>query len=215
MEIVGVVADAAYFSAREPVPPSWYGVIAQFDVEGFPFSPIRLSVRSKAGPPAALTKPVEAAIASVDSRLALVFRPLDEQVHASLIRERLMAQLAGFFGVLALLLAGLGLYGVTAYAVSRRRSEIGIRMALGALPAGVIRLVLGRISIVVGSGIVAGAAISLWVSPVVDELIYGLRPRDSGTLAGAALVLCATAAVAAWLPTRRAVRIDPAAVLRE
>jgi predicted permease len=215
MEVVGVAADAAYFSARAPVPPSWYSPIAQFDAQGFPFSPVRLSVRPTAAPPASLTRQVEAAVASVDPRLSLVFRPLDEQVHASLIGERLLAQLGGFFGALALLLAGLGLYGVTAYAVSRRRSEIGIRMALGAVPAGVIRLVLGRISMIVGAGIAAGTAISLWASPLVDGLIYGLRPRDPGTFAGAALALCATAAVAAWLPARRAVRIDPAAVLRE
>jgi ABC-type antimicrobial peptide transport system permease subunit len=215
LEVVGVVEDAVYFSAREPVPPAWYGAIAQFDVEGFPFSPIRLSVRPKHGTPALLTRQIEAAIGRVDPQLALVSRPLEALVQASLIRERLLAQLGGFFGVLALLLAGLGLYGVTAYAISRRRTEIGIRMALGAAPAAVVRLVLGRVSTIVGGGIVAGTVISLWASTFVGGLIYGLQPRDSATLVATAVVLCVTAAVAAWLPTRRAVRIDPSTVLRE
>ena len=215
LEIIGVVEDAVYFSAREPVPPTWYGAIAQFDVEGFPFSPIRLSVRPKSGVPALSIRQIEAAIGRVEPRLALVFRPLEESVHASLMRERLLAQLGGFFGVLALLLAGLGLYGVTAYAVSRRRIEIGIRMALGAAPAGVVWLVLGRVSMIVGAGIVGGATVSLWTSTFISELIYGVQARDPATLGATVVVLCVTAALAAWLPTRRAVRIDPATALRE
>ena len=189
MEVVGVAADAVYFSARAPVPPSWYSPIAQFDAEGFPFSPVRLSVRPRSGPPALLTRQVEAAIASVDPQLALMFRPLDEQVHASLIRERLMAQLGGFFGALALLLAGLGLYGVTAYAISRRRTEIGIRMALGAAPAGVIRLVLGRVSMLVATGVVTGMVLSIWAV----EIRRWTRLRSAAARPGHAGRSCARA----------------------
>ena len=215
LTVVGVAADAAYFSARYPIPPSWYMPIAQFDAPGFPFSPIRLSVRPKSESPRLIQRKVEAAVATIDPRLALTFRPLTEQVHASLTRERMMAQLAGSFGALALLLAGIGLYGLTAYGISRRRAEIGIRLALGAAPAAILTNVLGRTSRLVAAGLVAGMAVSAWAAPFVDGLIYGLQPRDVVTLLTAAAVLCVTAAVAGWLPARRAVRLDPAAALRE
>jgi ABC-type antimicrobial peptide transport system permease subunit len=122
--------------------------------------------------------------------------------------------LAGFFGALALLLAGLGLYGVTSYAVTQRRTEIGIRMALGAAPAGVIRLVLGRVTLLVGIGVVVGAGVSLWASPLVATLLYGVQPRDPVTLVGAVLVLGTVGAVAGC-PAYRASRIDPAESLRD
>lgn len=215
MTVVGVVADAIYSSPRDPVPPTWYLPIAQFHVPGFPLVRARLSVRARAGSPVLLTKSLATVIAGVNPQLALTFRSLDDQLRASVTRERLMAQLAGFLGGVALLLAGLGLYGVTAYAISRRRGEIGIRLALGAAPWGVIRLVLARVSLLVGAGIVVGAAVSLWASQFVDGLLYGLPPRDPATLLGAAVVLIAIGALAGWLPARRAGRIDPAAVLRE
>jgi ABC-type antimicrobial peptide transport system permease subunit len=127
-----------------------------------------------------------------------------------------VAILAGFFGALALLLAGVGLYGVTAYGVSRRRNEIGLRMALGAGPAGVIRLVLGRVAWLVGAGVVIGAAVSYWsVQYIAPALLFGLEPRDTRTFVTAALVLIAVGLVTAWWPARRASRIDPTHVLRE
>jgi ABC-type antimicrobial peptide transport system permease subunit len=125
-----------------------------------------------------------------------------------------MAQLASFFGVLALLLAGLGLYGVTAYAVSRQRTEIAVRLALGATPAGVMAFVLARIGVWIATGILAGAAVSLWASTFVAGLLYGLPPRDPATLIGAATVLFATGAIASWMPARRAARMEPGTVLR-
>ena len=126
-----------------------------------------------------------------------------------------MAMMSGFFGGLALLLAGLGLYGVTSYAVNRRRTELGIRLALGAGPGGVIRLVLRRVAILVSLGVILGSAVSLWVGRFVTTLLYGLQPRDPLTLAGAAVVLGLIGVLAGWLPARRASRIDPARVLRE
>jgi predicted permease len=215
MEVVGVVADAVYTSLRDPVPATWYAPLDQWDVAGLAFPSIHLSVRAQTGAPAVLAKGIESAIATVDSRVALTAQPLADRVDASLTRERMMAQLAGVFGALALVLAGVGLYGVTAYAVSRRRAEIGIRMALGAAPAGVIGLVLTRVSWLVGLGIVAGVAVSVWASPVVESLIYGLQPRDPMTLIGAGIVLAFVGVFAAWLPARRAARIDPIVVLRE
>ena len=216
LEIVGVVADAVYRSLREPVPPTMYVPLAQFDDSRRPAPPtVSVSVRAASGPPALLARSVSAAIGTVNPDLALTFRPLSDQVNASLTQERVVAMLAGFFGGLALLLAGLGLYGVTSYAVSRRKTEIGIRMALGAAPGGVVRLVLSRVTLLVGSGVIAGAGVSVWASKFVATLLYGLEPRDPLTLVASAAVLATVGGVAGWLPARRASRIDPAQVLRD
>ena len=215
MEIVGVVADTVYFSLREAAPPTVYTALAQFYMSPVNLAAVSLSVRATHGPPASLTRSLAAAIGGVNPELALTFQPLAGQLNASLTQERITAVLAGFFGVLALVLAGLGLYGVTAYSVARRRAEIGIRIALGAAPGGVVRLVLTRVTMLVGVGVIVGAGVSLWASAFVASLLYGLEPRDPVTLIGAAITLAAVAAVAGWLPAYRASRIDPAEVLRE
>ena len=124
------------------------------------------------------------------------------------------AALSGFFGVLAVLLAGLGLYGVTSHAVSRQRAEIGIRLALGSAPGGIVRLVLSRVGVLIGIGIVAGAGAALLGGTLVASLLYGLTPRDPIALITAAIVLAGVAAVAGGLPAVRASRIDPASILR-
>jgi ABC-type antimicrobial peptide transport system permease subunit len=132
-----------------------------------------------------------------------------------LIQERLSARLSACFGVLGLLLAGLGLYGVTAHSVTSRRSEIGIRIALGAPSASVARLVLTRAAVLVGAGCLVGAAVSLWASKFVSTLIYGLQARDLTTLVASAAVLVVVASCATWVPTRRAMGTDPAPILRD
>jgi putative ABC transport system permease protein len=213
--VVGVVSDAVYGgSLRDGAPPTEYVPLTQWDF-GPVGTDVSISVRASAGPPALLERSLTAALTAVDRDLVLTFRPLAEQVNASLQQERLVAVLSGFFGALALLLAGLGLYGVTAYAVARRRTEIGIRMALGAASGRVVRLVLSRVSILVGTGVLVGAGLSMWASAFVASLLYGLEPRDPSTLIGAAITLAAVGAVAGWLPAYRASRIDPAEVLRE
>jgi ABC-type antimicrobial peptide transport system permease subunit len=174
-----------------------------------------MAVRSSSASPALLTRRVAAALSEVNPQLTLTFRPLADQVDDSLAQDRLMAMASGFFGTLSLLLAGLGLYGVTAYAVARRRMEIGIRMALGADPAGVVRLVLSRVSVLVGLGVVVGAGLSWWASTFVATLFYDVKPRDPVTLVGAVGMLAAVGAFAGWLPAWRASRIDPAEVLRD
>jgi len=211
-EIVGYVQDAVYRSLRAPVPPTIYVPITQ---QAEPPSGISISVRAAGASPALLTKSVAAALAAVHPDITMSFRPLADQVNSSLIQERIVAMMSGFFGGLALLLAGLGLYGITSYAVSRRRTELGIRMALGAGPGGVVRLVLQRVAILVGIGVIAGTIASWLLARFVATLLYGLQPRDPVTLAGAAFVLIAIGALAGWIPARRASHIDPARVLRE
>jgi predicted permease len=214
LEIVGVVGDSVYGSLREAVPPTVYTPFARIDGPPLMLANVSLSIRAS-GAPSLLANSVTSALQTVDPRLALTFRPLADQVNASLVQERLVAMLSGFFGGLALLLAGLGLYGVTSYSVARRRAELGIRMALGAAPRAVVRLVLSRVAMLVGTGVVAGAVFSLWASQFVAALLYGLQPRDPATLVGAALTLAAVAGLAAWLPAWHASRIDPAVVLRD
>jgi predicted permease len=217
LRIVGVAADAVYASVREAAQPTMYLVLAQHDEAFFTrgLTSVSLNVRATRGSPARLTRSIAAAIAAVSPQLAITIHPLSKQVDDSLARERVVAMLSGFFGALALLLAGLGLYGVTSYAVSRRRTEIGIRMALGAAPRGVVRLVLSRIAVLIGIGVLIGAGISLWTAKFVAALLYGLEPRDPLTLISAAVILGAVGAAAGWLPAYRASRIDPAEVLRD
>jgi putative ABC transport system permease protein len=174
-----------------------------------------LDVRSTRQPPEQLTRAVSAAILAVNRDIVLTARPMGDEVRDAMAQDRIVAELSGFFGGLALLLAGLGLYGVTSYAVTRRRAEIGIRMALGAAPSGVIRLVLTHVTLRVAVGVIIGAGIALWASKFATALVYGLEPRDPATLAWASLTLAAVGAPAGWLPAYRASRIDPAEVLRE
>jgi putative ABC transport system permease protein len=212
MQIIGVVRDAVYDSLRDPIPPTMYAAQLQ---QTHPESSVEIAVRAVSGSPALLTRSIVDAIGRVDRNVTLTFNPLRETVRDFTVQERVLAMLSGFFGALALLLAGLGLYGVMSYAVSRRRTEIGIRMALGAGPWGAVRLVLRRAAILVGAGVLGGAALSLWASRFVADLLFGLPPRDPATLTLAAVTLAVIGALAAWLPARRAARIDPAQVLRE
>jgi len=211
-QVVGVVQDAVYRSLRAAVPPTMYLPFAQ---QSDPPSDMSISVRPIAGSPMLLAKSLASALTSVRGDVAITFRPLEDQVNAAMTQERVVAILSGFFGGLALLLAGLGLYGVTSYAVNRRRTELGIRMALGANPGGVVALVLRRVAILVSVGVIVGTGASLWAARFVQTLLYGLQPQDPTTLVAASAVLVGIGAMAGWLPARRASRIDPAQVLRE
>ena len=214
LEIVGLVRDTVYESLRDTIPPTVYLHALQSTSPG---PSTTIAVRAASGSPALLTRSLTAALTSVDGDITLSFRPYREIFRAASIQERVIAMLSGFFGALALLLAGLGLYGVMSYAVSRRRTEIGIRMALGAGPAGAVRLVLRRVAILVGMGLATGATLAMWTGQFVTAtgLLFGLEPRDPATLVGSAVVLATIGALAGYLPARRASRIDPARVLRE
>jgi predicted permease len=211
-EIIGSVGDAAYESVRAPAPPTLYIPYLQ---ESQVASSMVVSVRAAGGSPALLTHSLVAALSGVQGDLVVTPRPLADQVSAALTRERIVAVLSALFGGLALLIAGLGLYGVTSFAVSRQRAEIGMRMALGATPQHVLSHVLTRVVTLVAIGIAIGIGVSLWGTRFVSPLLYGLTPADPLTFAAASAVLGATAGLAAWLPARRATKIDPAVVLRE
>jgi ABC-type antimicrobial peptide transport system permease subunit len=130
------------------------------------------------------------------------------------MQERLMAALTGFFGVLAAVMASLGLYGVMSYAVARRNSEIGIRMALGAQPGDILAMILREASVLLAVGLLLGTGLSLLATRATRTLLFGLEPHDPVTLALAAALLAAVAVTASYLPARRAARLDPMAALR-
>jgi predicted permease len=223
--IVGVVADqmvqggrkldGAVRTLRDAASPIMYVPLAQTAGQGPPGqSQITISVRS-AGHASAAMRETAAALVKLDPNLGFSMRTLAEGLDATLAQERIVASLSGFFGMLAVLLAGLGLYGVTSYAVARQRGEIAVRLALGAAPAGVVRLILQRVAVLVGIGIAAGAVAALWAGTFVASLLYGLTPSDPITILGAALALAAVGALAGGLPAVRASRIDPVTALRE
>jgi putative ABC transport system permease protein len=211
---VGLVQDSAYKSPRDTIEPIVYVPLSQLDAQEM-WPTATLAVRSASGPPAQLTSSIATAVGHVDPRLSLTFRLFSDQVGARLMRERLVAWLSAFFGALALLLAGIGLYGVMSFAVTQRRAEIGVRMALGAAASRVVRLVLGKAFPLVALGLVLGTGESLWAARFVSALLFGLEPRDVPTLLVAATTLAGICLLAAGLPARRASRTDPAQVLRE
>jgi ABC-type antimicrobial peptide transport system permease subunit len=152
---------------------------------------------------------------ALDSSLPLFnIKTLAEQKSESLVQERLLAKLSGFFGALALLLASIGLYGVMAYNVVRQTREIGIRMALGASRQALLLMVLRDGLLMVAIGVAAGIPLSLWLSRLVRGLLFGVAAHDPSTLMTSALILMTVAALASYLPARRASRVEPIVALR-
>jgi len=214
LTIVGVVGDTIFQSMRESpraalfIPLRQYGPLV-------PHVNFFLAVRSAGPSVGSLERGVAAALTAVQSDITLKFEPVQTEVATALAQDRLLALVSGFFGTLALLLAGLGLYGVTAYAVGRRRMELAVRMALGASAGTVMRLVLARAAVLVGAGVAVGALLCLWASRFAATLVYGVSARDPLTFVTAVLVLGSIATVAAAWPAWRAGLIDPAVTLRE
>ena len=210
-EVIGVVRDAKYLKLDEEPVRTLYLPSAQ-DTE--PWPNINYEVRSS-GPVERLIPPMRTVFAAADRGASLEFRNFETQVNDSLLRPRIVALLSTAFGVLALLLAMVGLYGVTSYSVARRKSEIGLRMALGQQRTSVTWLMLGDVLVLLSIGMAVGLAAALASGRLVSSLLYGIRPSDPVQLAGALMILAAATVAAAYLPARRAARLDPMAALRE
>jgi putative ABC transport system permease protein len=210
VQIVGVVKDSKYLSLREADVPFAYVPPGQapFIPEDSSFE-IRTAVK-----PASMIASLRDTIGSENKAASLRFGTLEQQIDNTLVAERLLATLSGFFGGLALLLTAIGLYGVMAYLVTRRTHEIGIRMALGARQGSILRLVLRDSAVLLAAGIVAGMGVAFLITRFVRHLLFGLTPSDVATLALAVGVLVAVSFVATYLPARRATKVDPMVALR-
>jgi predicted permease len=210
VEIVGVVENAKYGDLRTD-PMVIYRAFAQ--TEGT-IGSTSFEVRT-AGDPTASVPTIRTAVHEVDPNLALTgVKTQTEIMTEALAQERWLAQLSGFFGCLALVLAAIGLYGLMAYSVTRRTREIGIRMAFGARRRQVLRMVLLQSFVLVVGGAVAGLLAGIATTRLIASQLYGLRPTDPLTLGMAALLMFAVAALAAYLPARRATKVDPMVALR-
>ena len=209
-EVVGVARDAKYTTLRGPAPPTLYLPALQ-QVGGEANYALRVSDEN----PAALFPAIRAAVREIDPALpALDLRTQDEQIDRLHAQELLFARLSGFFGLLALALACVGLYGLMSYAVLRRTAEIGLRMALGALPSHVLRMMLRESLSLVSLGILAGAAAAYGLSRLVVSMLFGLSPTDPLTYAVVAAMLMAVAMAASGVPAFRASRLKPTEALR-
>ena len=212
-EIVGVVKDAKYESIRENPRGAFFvfNSAQNHDLDGFSDLVVRTQRR-----PEALIGAIRAAIHAEDPNLAISNAlTLSEAVDRSLAEQKLLAKLAGFFGILALLLASLGLYGVIAYSVARRANEIGIRMTLGARPSSIVRGVLRESLLLVALGLTIGLPAALACSRLVASRLYEVKPNDPWSLGVPAGILLVTALAASFLPARRAALLDPLIALRE
>jgi predicted permease len=209
LEIVGVLRDVKYNSVRDPAPPTMYVPYLQTRAAS-----AAMAVRT-AMDPASVTSAVRDAVRQVDPNLPMVDISTQlEQVERRFQQEKMFAQTYTLFGLLALLLAAIGLFGVMSYSVARRTSEIGIRMALGAQRGDVLGLVMRESMVLVVVGVLIGAAIALGTGRFVATLLFGLPPTDPASLAAAVAVMVSVAALAGFLPARRASRVDPMVALR-
>lgn len=209
IEIVGVARDAKYTDMRRETEPTVYLPYPQSIPRSATFI-----VRSS-GNPTALTASIRDAVRDVDSNLPIFgVKTQSQQADESLVQERLFATLSSFFGVLALLLACIGLYGVMSYGVARRTNEIGIRMALGATSTRVTRMVMRETMLVVGIGVAIGLGAAVATTRLVAVMLFGLAPTDPVTVSFAVLLMIAVAALAGYIPARRAARVDPMVALR-
>lgn len=210
IEIVGLAADARFSTLREAAPPTVYIPYRQHSQHVMTFA-IRADLE-----PTSLVESVRQAIATVDPNVPLsAIRTQDAQIERSIGQERLFARLVSAFALAGVLLAALGIYGTLAYSVSRRTSEIGVRLALGAERRAIVRMVAADMAVPVAAGIALGVVGAFVATRALDSLLFGLTGRDAVAMVSAAAILGASAAAATWLPARRAARVDPVVALRE
>ncbi|HVS51532.1 MAG TPA: ABC transporter permease [Opitutaceae bacterium] len=208
-QIVGVCRDAKYTELKLPAPPTVYFSFRQSSV-GLANFALRTSL-----PPLAVATAARKAVAAVDPNVPIATIVTQEQVRdQGISQERMFATLVGSLAVLAVLLACIGLYGLMAYNVTRRTGEIGVRMALGARPQDVARSVVREALRLAGAGVIVGVPAALGLAQLIKSQLYGVPAHDPLTFAFGALVLLGVAAAAAWLPARRAARVDPMVALR-
>jgi predicted permease len=210
LEVIGVVKDLKFKNLRDPAPPQayfpyWHDEKARF---------MTFYLRTRVDPQQVIQE-VRDRVRQLDPNIPVVdLRTIDEQIGLSLKTERLVASLSGAFGALATALAVIGLYGVMAYIVARRRREIGIRVALGALQGDVIWMVMRQVVLLSGAGLAIGALLAFALSSLIRTQLYGLQPHDPSTFVSAGLVLSAAAGMAGLIPSWRASRVDPMHALR-
>ena len=211
VEIVGVCGDARYYRVRKEVQPTFYTPYWQVD-EGVHDATFAISTQLDGH---ALLPSLRDAIRQIDTNLPMLdVRTQDEQIAANLRQERIFAVLSSGFGVLALALACVGIYGIMAYSVANRRNEIGIRLALGAQPRQVRTMILRESTWLSVAGIVAGVGTALFLTRLVKSMLYGIQPNDPLTISCGVLLLLAVALAASWIPARRAARVQPMEALR-
>ncbi|HEV2306117.1 MAG TPA: ABC transporter permease [Candidatus Acidoferrales bacterium] len=205
--IVGVISDAKYSNLRDAIGPTMY--IPSDGSWGVSFE-VRTSTN-----PAAMAETIRKIVSQMDSNLGIFDVYTETQlIDQLLVRERMIARLSGFFGVLALALACIGLYGLLSYEVSRRTREIGVRMALGAQQRDVLRLVVGRGILLAIVGAAVGIGVALAVTRYLASLLYGVHADDPVTIIGVAVLLALVALAACYIPASRAMRVDPMVALR-
>jgi ABC-type antimicrobial peptide transport system permease subunit len=206
MEIVGMAKDIRPRSLRGDIPATVYIAAAQASRP-----PNGVYIVRGAGI-AAIADP---ALKRVDQKLQLTdIRTLSDHLSRSILRERMLGRLSALFGALSLILVCVGVYGVMAFQVARRQKEIGVRMALGARPIQVTRMVLAETLVPVGAGIALGIAIAVSVTGLAEKMLYGVAPTDPATFIGASLMLILLALLAAFVPSLRAARMNPVDTLR-
>jgi len=213
IQIVGVVKDSKYSSLHEAPFPQAFFPIAQVP-DRVEADDEEIYAARTAPPPSAMIAAAQNAVAGVNKGISLSFHSLAEHVDDSIVQERLLAVLSGFFGVLALFLAMIGLYGTLAYLVSRRQAEFGLRMALGAPRRSILQLVMGEMIVILLAGALAGITMSLVTVRLIRKFLFGLTPHDPVTLSCALALLAAVALIACYLPARRAMRVEPVIALR-
>jgi putative ABC transport system permease protein len=210
-EVVGLVRDTKYYDLRDEFAPEVYLTTAQGDQ---PDEYTGLLIRSNL-PMGTLTQELKNALAEASPEIGEEFHVMQTNIRDSLLRERLMAALSGFFGALATLLAMMGLFGVMSNFVARRTGEIGLRIALGAQQRNILGMVLGEAGTMLVIGLAVGAALALALGKTAGAMLFGLRPYDPLTISLSAVALTAVAILASYLPARRAARLDPMAALRD
>jgi predicted permease len=211
LQIVGVAAEVKYSNLREPFLPL---VHLDAEQEEHPDPSLQLVVRAGIAP-AALTPALTRAIAEVSPSIVIQYQTVRSLIEQSLLRDRLMATLSGFFGALALVIATIGLYGVMSYMVMRRRVEIGVRIALGADARSVVRMIVREAGVLLGAGLIIGGGLAIYAAGAAKTLLYELEPGDPLTLLLAVASLGPVALLAAWIPALRAARLQPTNALRQ